>query len=88
MVNHCQTLICLLNGLLGGLRLFSGVRSENAALFERMMKIHSNPPILYYGFNFMTPIRMRFNTDTQTIETSPKLIINIDRESKLGEHST
>ena len=26
------------------------VWSENAALFERLMEIHSNPPILYYGF--------------------------------------
>ena len=24
---------------------------ENAALFERLMEIHSNPPILYYDFN-------------------------------------
>ena len=23
----------------------------NAALFERLMEINSNPPILYYGFN-------------------------------------
>ena len=27
------------------------VWSENAALFERLMEIHSNQPILYYGFN-------------------------------------
>ena len=27
------------------------VWSENAALFERLLEIHSNPPILYYGFN-------------------------------------
>ena len=37
--------------LKGGLRLFSDVWSENAALFERLMEIHSNPPILCYGFN-------------------------------------
>ena len=30
--------------------LFSDVWSENAALFKKLMKIHSNPPILYYGF--------------------------------------
>ena len=30
--------------------LFSDVWSENAALYERLMEIHSNPPILYYGF--------------------------------------
>ena len=32
---------------------FSDVWSENAALFERLMEIHSNQPILYmyYGFN-------------------------------------
>ena len=31
--------------------MFSDVWSENAALFERLMEIHSNPPILYNGFN-------------------------------------
>ena len=31
--------------------LFSDVWSENAALFTRLMKIHSNSLILYYGFN-------------------------------------
>ena len=36
----------------GGMRLFSDIWSENAALFERLLEIHSNPPILYYGFNF------------------------------------
>ena len=30
--------------------MFSDVWSENAALFERLMEIYSNPPILYYGF--------------------------------------
>ena len=30
--------------------LFSDVWSENAALFERLMEINSNPPILHYGF--------------------------------------
>ena len=29
--------------------LFSDVWSENAALFKRLMKIQSNPPMLYYG---------------------------------------
>ena len=28
--------------------MFSDVWSENAALLERLMEIHSNPPILYY----------------------------------------
>ena len=35
--------------------MFSDVWSENVgnvALFERLKEIHSNPPILYYGFNF------------------------------------
>ena len=36
--------------ILGDLMLFSDVWSENAALFERLVKIHSNPPILYFGF--------------------------------------
>ena len=30
---------------------FSDVWSENAPPFERLMEIHSNLPILYYGFN-------------------------------------
>ena len=31
--------------------LFPDIWSEHAALFERLMEIHSNPPILYFGFN-------------------------------------
>ena len=33
------------------MRLFSNVWSENTALFERLMEIHSNSPKLYDGFN-------------------------------------
>ena len=33
--------------------MFSDVWSENAELFERLMEIHSNPPILYYGFKII-----------------------------------
>ena len=41
----CYPSICLLKWLyLGGLRLFSDVWIANAALFKRLMKIHSNPP--------------------------------------------
>ena len=50
MVVHCWFSICLLK------RLFSDVWSENAALFKRLMKIHSNPPILYYGFKAISPV--------------------------------
>ena len=32
--------------------MFSDAWSENAALFERLMEIHSNPPILYYMYGF------------------------------------
>ena len=32
--------------------MFSNVWSENTALFERLMEIHSNSPKLYYGFKF------------------------------------
>ena len=35
----------------------SGVRMH-AALFKRLIKIHSSPPILYYGFNEMILFRM------------------------------
>ena len=31
--------------------MFSNIWSENTALFERLMEIHSNSPKLYYGFN-------------------------------------
>ena len=30
--------------------MFFDVWSENASLFERLMEIYSDPPILYYGF--------------------------------------
>ena len=45
----------LLNWFYRGFRLFSGVYSENAALFKRLMKMRSNPPtcILHYGFNYV-----------------------------------
>ena len=41
--------------------MFSDVWNENTALFERLMEIHSNPPILYYGLivNFVDGIRRK-----------------------------
>ena len=50
VVINCWPSICLLIWFKGGLRLFSDVWSENAALFKRFMKIHQNPRILYFGF--------------------------------------
>ena len=47
------TLIWLLNWFYGGLMLFSDIWSGNAGLVERLMEIHSNPPILYYSFKVM-----------------------------------
>ena len=37
--------------------LFSDVWSEHAALFKRLMKIYSNPPILYYGSKQMKKLK-------------------------------
>ena len=45
---HCWLSICLFKWFHRGLRLFSDVWSENPALFKRLMKIHSNPPILLW----------------------------------------
>ena len=45
----------------GRLRLFSDVWSENATLFERLMGIHSNSQILYYGIDkrlFLTTAKL------------------------------
>ena len=43
--------------------------SENAALFERLMEFHSNPPILYYGFKavfiIFPKLETRFHTHYQ-----------------------
>ena len=39
--------------ILRKLRLCSNVWNENAADFKRLMKIHLNPPVLYYGFKGM-----------------------------------
>ena len=45
------------------------VWSENAALFERLMETHSNPPILYYGFNinFYTVIDIHIHSVNFTV---------------------
>ena len=40
--------------------MFSNVWSENTTLFERLMEIHSNPPKLYYGFNFQANKKVLF----------------------------
>ena len=37
--------------------LFSDVGSENAALFERLVEINSNPPILYFGFKICESLK-------------------------------
>ena len=37
--------------------LFSDIWNENAALFRRSMKIHSNPPILYWFYQGVTSTR-------------------------------
>ena len=47
----------------------SGV--ENAALFERLMEIHSNPPILYFGFN-----RLMYTWDTSCGGLFPLLLLS------------
>ena len=47
----------------------SDVWSENAALFKRWMKSHSNPPILYYGFNERV---MGLASATYCLSTLPK----------------
>ena len=41
--------------------MFSNVWSENTALFERLMEIHSNSPILYYGFKKEIQLRTKFH---------------------------
>ena len=46
--------------------MFSDVWSENAALFERLMKIHSYPPIPYYGFNISHNAILVVNRTVQT----------------------
>ena len=66
----------------------SDVWSENAALFERLMEIHSNPPILYYGFlkqtkktkenlgfisNAKSHLQKNFHGDLEGLHTGKKL---------------
>ena len=48
--------------------MFSNVWSENTALFERLMEIHSNAPKLYYGFKS----RFAFSP----ISTTSKMALN------------
>ena len=42
--------------------MFSDVYIENAALIERLMEIHSNPPILCYGFNTILIFKSNFTS--------------------------
>ena len=37
--------------------MFSDVWNKNAALFFRLMKIHSNPPIIHYRFNILVSLQ-------------------------------
>ena len=46
----------------------SDVWSENAALFKKLMEIHSNPPILYYGFNIIL-IQFTFSFHPTLLDT-------------------
>ena len=41
--------------------MFSNVWSENTALFERLMEIHSNSPKLYYGFKVFQNAKVVIN---------------------------
>ena len=47
----------------------SGVRMTTA-LFERLMKIHSNPPILYHGFKSVFFLQTRPQTHKSNEVTS------------------
>ena len=50
VVIHCWTSVCVLKWSYRALMSFSDVGSENATLFKRLMKIHSNPSILQSTF--------------------------------------
>ena len=58
--------------------LFSDDWSENVALFERLMEIYSNPPILYYGFNMLflnsSWLRLLMKYETRIIEYNTRII--------------
>ena len=41
--------------------MFPDVWSENAALLERLMEIHLNPPVLSYGFNIHINYQIQWN---------------------------
>ena len=56
--------------------MFSDVWSENVALFKRWLKIHSNPPVLYYGFN------MFFHTMGFTTTNSASLIYRVAQKKQ------
>ena len=53
--------------------MLSDVWSENAALFERLMKIHLNPPILYYGFKCVQTFRFDMLDDITHPEFSVRV---------------
>ena len=59
--------------------MFSAVWSDNAALFERLMEIHSNPPIhVYYTRAVYTGIKNRefFSHSGFSLEVARQLPLN------------
>ena len=66
--------------------MLSDVWSDNAPLFKRLMEIHSNPPILYYGFKaIVLKVLLDLNEFSfQTSENNLKLPLNqFKRQIKL-----
>ena len=55
--------------------MFSDFWSENAALFERLMEIYSNPPILYYGFKTQ---QTKMHISTANLYCDRSCIMKID----------
>ena len=60
--------------------MFSNVWSENTALFERLMEIHSNSPKLYYGFK-PTMQKTTFNINMQ--EDGIPCVLHTEAESNV-----
>ena len=63
--------------------LFSGVWSENAALFERFMKIHSNPLIIHTILWHVMGMQMKCNIAQILIPCIYKASRSIQYLSKL-----
>ena len=68
--------------------MFSEVWSENAALFEIFMEIHSHPQTLYYGFSLFPRYPLQYNVKVASANLLPIAVHNDSQDDGCQEEYT